>query len=378
MKVCVVGLRGIPGVMGGIEKHCEQIYPRIAALKAGVDLVITGRSPYLTSANSKHQDVEVVSLWTLRNKYFETILHTFIAIFYARFIARADLVHIHAIGPGLFAPLARLLGMKVVVTHHGADYQRQKWSAFAKWLLRQGEAMAIAASHATIVVGATLCEALKQQYPAHQDKLLYIPNGADVGPRAGADQLRHHPVLAQFGLKPGQYVLSVGRLVPEKGFQDLVQAVRAAQLPYPLVIAGASDHPDEFSRGLLQQQSDQILFVGFQRGDALHALFANAALFVLASYHEGLPIAALEALSFGIPVLLSDIGPNLDVQLPATCYFPVGNTEALAAKLAVASYEQYQANTQRILEQFDWDDIAERTLRLYTRTEAAPQQLGSS
>src|SRR5690606_8200999 len=148
--------------------------------------------------------------------YFETILHTFIAIFYARFVARADLVHIHAIGPGLFAPLARLLGMKVVVTHHGADYQRQKWSAFAKWLLRQGEAMAIAASHATIVVGATLCEALKQQYPAHQDKLLYIPNGADVGPRAAADQLRHHPVLAQFGLKPGQYVLSVGRLVPEK------------------------------------------------------------------------------------------------------------------------------------------------------------------
>ncbi|HVK99661.1 MAG TPA: glycosyltransferase family 4 protein [Dongiaceae bacterium] len=362
MKICAIGLRGIPGIMGGIEKHCEQIYPRIAALDDGIKLQVTGRSPYLKDPLSSYQGVEVVSLWAVRNKYLETILHTFLAVLYARFIARADLVHIHAIGPGLLSPLARLLGMKVLITHHGADYQRQKWNRIARFLLRTGERLAISSAHRTIVVGSSLCEQLKRQYPTHAGKLIYIPNGANIEQRDPA-VLQNHPVLQQFGLQPRQYVLAVGRLVPEKGFQDLVQAFVDSQLPGTLVITGQADHPDDFSRNLLRQQSERIIFTGFQSGDALAALYANAALFVLPSYHEGLPIAALEALSFGRPVLLSDIEPNRDLKLPASCYFTTGDQRALAQKIQVADYNCYQVDTRDILSRFDWDDIARQALQ---------------
>src|SRR3990167_2195893 len=362
MKICAIGLRGIPGLMGGIEKHCEQIYPRIAALDGDVKLQVTGRSPYLASPRSQYQGVEVISLWAVRNKYLETILHTFLAVLYARFVVRADLVHIHAIGPGLLAPLARLLGMRVLITHHGADYRRQKWNYFARFLLRLGERLAISTAHGTIVVAASLCEQLKRQYPRHAGKLVYIPNGASIEQRDPATLL-NHPVLKQFGLQSQNYVLAVGRLVPEKGFQDLVKAFTDAQLPGTLVITGGADHPDEFSRNLQKLQSDRIVFTGFQSGDALAALYANAALFVLPSYHEGLPIAALEALSFGRPVLLSDIEPNKDLQLPAPCYFPTGDCGALAQKILVQDYGCYQVDTRDIFARFDWDDIAQQTLQ---------------
>ena len=142
-----------------------------------------------------------------------------------------------------------------------------------------------------------------------------------------------------------------------------VQAFSATPLPGTLVITGGSDHPDEFSRNLLRQQNERIIFTGFQSGDALSALYANAALFVLPSYHEGLPIAALEALSFGRPVLLSDIAPNRDLRLSAACYFPTGDWRALAQKIQTEDYSAYQADTLEILGRFDWDDIARQTLQ---------------
>ncbi len=364
MKICVVGLRGFPNVMGGIEKHCEQIFPRMAALDASAEVTIIGRSPYLQQARTTFQGVDIVSLWAVRNKYLETILHTFLAIFYARLVVRADVIHIHAIGPGLLVPLARLLGMKVVFTHHGADYNRQKWSAFAKTLLRMGEWVAISASHRSIIVGASLCEDLKRRFPRQAEKIQHIPNGADVG-AAGNESTAGHPVLAQFGLERGRYVLAVGRLVPEKGFQDLVKAYQKTAIDKVLVITGNSDHPDAFSRSLLDQKSDRIIFTGFQSGAALAAIFSNAGLFVLPSYHEGLPIVALEAIGHGVPVLLSDIEPNLDIHLSNECYFPVGNVDALAGKLSAPDYECYRVDRAAILHNYNWDDIAQRTLQAF-------------
>lgn len=362
MKVCAVGLRGIPGVMGGIEKHCEQIYPRIAAMDPSLKLCVVGRSPYLAAKQSYHQDVEVVSLWAVRNKYLETILHTFLAIFYVRFVARADAVHIHAIGPGLFAPLARLLGLKVLFTHHGADYRRQKWSVLAKAILWLGEWLAISASHTSLVVAETLCQQLRARFPRYAHKLVFVPNGADIGAQKELASSTH-PVLTQYGLEPGRYILAVGRLVPEKGFQDLVAAYKRANLPHKLVITGSCDHPDAFSRGLQAEQSDKVVFTGFQSGGALATLFAHAALFVLPSYHEGLPIVALEALGFERPVVLSNIDANLDIGLPDACYFPVGNQSALADKLMAASYDIYRADTKQVLARFNWDSIAAQTDR---------------
>src|SRR3546814_5274021 len=72
----------------------------------------------------------------------DAVFSTFMAILYA-WIRGAQIIHIHAIGPALLCPLARILGLHVIVTHHGADYERAKWGAFAKLTLRLGERSAL-------------------------------------------------------------------------------------------------------------------------------------------------------------------------------------------------------------------------------------------
>lgn len=357
MKICAVGLRGIPNIMGGIESHCQQLYPRL--VEHGMEVIVLGRSPYLDRPTYETNGVKVISLWALKHKFFETFLHTFWAILYARIVIRPDVLHLHAIGPGLFTPFARFLGMKVVVTHHGADYDRQKWNKFAKGLLKFGESMSVRFGHKIIVVGKTLTDVLQKRYPNCCSKISYVPNGA----LQGFDLDIHESDLPS-DLKdaiPKNYILTVGRLVPEKGFHDLVEAYLKASTECALILVGKADHDDEYSQNLIKQQSEQVIFAGRREGKQLAALYKFSSLFVLPSYHEGLPIVALEALSAGTDVVLSNIEPNKDIELEQQHYFDVGNTDQLADKITNHKALDLSLDPQIILTKFNWDDIAETT-----------------
>ena len=160
-------------------------------------------------------------------------------------------------------------------------------------------------------------------------------------------------------------MLGVGRLVPEKSFHTLIEAYMAAAPDFKLVIVGRADHEDDYSRSLLAHANDRICFTGFQNPQQLSTLYRNASLFVLPSTHEGLPIAALEAASLDVPVLLSDIQANLDIDLPARCYFPVDDVQALRRKL-LQPHESYRIDRDSIARRFDWSLVAEQTDDLYT------------
>ena len=136
MKIVVTGTRGIPGIQGGVETHCQELYPRIAAM--GHDVTVIRRTPYVSDCNKEYSGVRLVDVYAPRKKSFEAIVHTFLAIIKARRM-NADILHIHAIGPAIMVPFARMLGLKVVMTNHGPDYDRQKWGRMAKAILKTGE-----------------------------------------------------------------------------------------------------------------------------------------------------------------------------------------------------------------------------------------------
>ncbi len=368
MKVCAVGLRGIPNVMGGIESHCQQLYPRM--VKEGAEVTVIGRSPYLPNQPDSYEGVQVRSVWAVKNKFFETIFHTFFAVLYARFYVKPDVLHIHGIGPALFTPLAKLLGLTVIVTHHGADYDRQKWNTFAKSMLKLGESMAVRFADKTIVVGRSLTYTLKRRFNKHAERIVFVPNGA----LTGIDEMLSEDKLPQdLGLKADNYILAVGRLVPEKGFHDLVEAYKKSACEHTLVIVGNADHEDDYSKRLISQQSGNVVFAGRRQGDELNALYKYARVFVLPSYHEGLPIVALEAISAGTDVVVSDIDPNKDIGLPVDCYFPVGNISALADKLSQLDKQHLALDKHAFLARFNWDDIALDTKQLIEQTLKKPK-----
>ena len=343
--------------MGGIEAHCQNLYPRMRASSSDIDYVIFGRSPYLPATPFSYRDIRVEPLWTVRQKHLETFVHTFLSLMRARFSEKADVVHIHAIGPNLLTPLARLLGLVVVATHHGHDYQRLKWGRIAKTALRLGESMMVLFAHRVICVNEASADMLCARFPAHAAQISYIPNGAAFADGLVADET----VLDTLGLRERPFLLAVGRLVPEKGFQDLIVAFRRTESRVRLVIVGSADHDDYFSAELLKHADAGVVFAGRRNKSELLALYRSAALFVLPSYHESHPIAALEALSVGAPVLLSDIGPNLEIGLCPTHYFKVGDIEELAAIIGTEDFTRYRVESAAFLKRYDWDEIAART-----------------
>jgi glycosyltransferase involved in cell wall biosynthesis len=357
--ICVTGLRGFPDVMGGIESHCEELLPRIAALAPEQPIVVLGRAPYLPERRRTWRGVEIVGLSCPQSKHFETILSTLSAIVAAK-RRGADVLHIHAIGPAILAPLARMLGLRVVVTHHGTDYDRAKWGLFAKAVLRMGERAALGWADRIVAISPSLAEQLRLAFPHKADAIHYIPNGA---PElfAGGDP---DEILSGLGIGDAPFLLAVGRLVPEKGLHDLIAAHRASRTGYRLVIVGGADHDSPYARDLIAQAGPDVIFAGVQPRTVLATLYRRAAMFVMPSYHEGLPIAALEAAGEGAAMILSDIPANRDIGLPTANYFPVGNVDRLATMLA-ADPESLRADANAVRTRFSWDKAAVETLSLY-------------
>ena len=231
-KVVFVGLRGVPDIQGGVETHVAAISTRLA--ERGWRVEVLGRAPYLRSRRPYvWKGVTVTPVWSPRSRSFEALLHTMLGLFVA---ARdnADLVHVHAIGPALLTPLARLLGLHVVVTHHGFDYERQKWGPVARSILRTGEAMGMLFSHANIGVSKAIVDAVRRKFSV---SATFIPNGVEK-PLAELGTA----YLDRIQVRPRHYILCVGRIVEEKRHLDLIEAfARLADPDLKLVIAGAAN-----------------------------------------------------------------------------------------------------------------------------------------
>lgn len=237
MKIFVTGTRGIPSIMGGVERHCEELFPRIAA--RGFDVTVIRRASYIQDHLQKFKGVKLLDIPSPRKKSFEAIIHTFRAILQAKRL-HADILHIHAIGPALLAPMARLLGMKVVFTHHGPDYERAKWGVWARLVLKAGEYMGCKYANEVIAVSEMIGRMIKRKYNRQDVHLIY--NGV-----SSPIFIEDTAYLESLDIYPRKYILAMGRFVPEKNFHQLIEVFsRLAPSDYRLVLAGDADFEDEY------------------------------------------------------------------------------------------------------------------------------------
>lgn len=358
-KIVVTGTRGIPNIMGGVETHCENLYPYI--VQAGYDVTVVRRSCYLQAQQKtrEYKGIHLKDIYAPRKKSLEAIIHTILAVLYAK-KAKADILHIHAIGPSLLVPFAKMLGLKVVVTHHGADYDRKKWNKAAKYMLRKGEKYAAKYADKLIVISSKIKKDIAEKYGRTDTELIY--NGVPEAIRRTTTEY-----ITSKGLAPYKYILAVGRFVEEKGFDYLIDAYSELHPEgYKLVIAGDSDHPTEYSIQLKEKAKEKgIVLTGFVKGKPLEELMTHACLFVLPSYHEGLPISLLEAMSYGKDVLVSDIEANRLPELEETDIFKTGSTSSLKQSIEKKLQGGQNKNREYAMYKYNWQNIAAQTTDVY-------------
>ncbi|TDB39813.1 MAG: glycosyltransferase [Actinobacteria bacterium] len=365
MKIAMIGQKGVPATHGGVERHVEELGARLVDL--GHEVVVFTRPEYSDPSMTEYRGMRLVSVPTVASKHLDAIVHSLFCTL-RTWSGGYDIVHYHAMGPCLVAPLARLRGRTVVATIHGQDWRRGKWGRLASAILRLSEWMALRIPHATVSVS----ESLADNYRATgYQSVFYIPNGVSID--AGDDA----SVLDDLGVRPSEYALFAGRLVPEKGCHYLLDAWRALPDAPMLVIAGDSSASDTYVARLKEASGDNVRFAGYVYGARLAALFRHCTLFVLPSDLEGLPIVLLEALAYGAPVLASDIPPNVEVLGRNGEYFAAGDTAALTASLARCLLDSVGMKQRSVplrdaaIREYDWDIVARETITLYQRTAMA-------
>lgn len=358
-KVFVTGTRGIPNVMGGVETHSEELFPRL--VERGCDVTLARRSTYVNDGLKEWKGVKLVDITSPKKKSFEAIIHTFRAINKAKSLG-AKIVHIHAIGPALLTPYARLLGMKVVFTHHGPDYDRDKWGFAAKTMLKLGERMGCLFANDVIVISDVIKNLIAKKYGRIKSVHL-IYNGVSEPEICSMPDY-----FTDLGIEEGKYILGMCRFVPEKNLHHLVEAFASLkQSDCKLVLAGDTDFEDEYSLRLKRMaQENGVVLTGFIKGRKLHSLLTHCRAYCLPSSHEGLPIALLEAMSYGVKVVVSDIPANLEIGLPYGDYFPCGDVAALAEKLRDI-IDSPLRHIDYDMSKYDWDRIAEQVIMVYDK-----------
>lgn len=353
MNIFVFGTRGFPDIQGGVEVHCYHLYSILA--KRDHSITIFRRKPYISKITSKINNISFIDLPSTKIVGFEAFYHSFLSTILC-IMKRPDIIHIHNFGPGFFSPLLKIFGLKVVLTYHSPNYEHSKWSWIAKKFLKFAEKISINFSDKVIFVSK-----FQKEKFGSDPKFIHINNGVILPDMSNMDDY-----IRNLGLENRLYILAVGRFVEEKGFDLLIEAFNDSQVKdIKLVIAGDSDHRTNYSKKLKESgKFPNIVFPGYVIGEKLHQLYSHTRLFVLPSYHEGLPLSLLEALSYKLPVLVSDIPANKQLSLPKDRYFITGNKESLIKGLKQeleCDFKPFNYN----MEPYNWNTIALQTETVY-------------
>lgn len=361
MRIAYVAVKGIP-IGGGVEKLTEEIGSRL--VRKGHEVVVYSSRDYGTTEDRIHKGMHIRTVASVNTKSLHKLsicLNATVDVMRRR---QTDIVHFHAVGPSLFSIFPRLVGIPTVVQTHGHEWKRDKWGWFGKTFFKMADFTAIYFPNRTTSVSRVQQAYYRQKFGRD---VVYIPTG--VSP---VETLAPHWILEQ-GLAPGRYVLFAARLVEEKGAHFLIEAFRGLETDMKLVVAGDAAHAEGYKARLRKAAGDdpRILFPGFVTGAPLRELFSHAYLFCLPSTLEGLPIALLEAMSYGNCCVASDIPENLEALEHHGYTFEDRSAEDLRRVLndlirhPEKVEEKKPSAREHVLGKYSWDTIADRMEELY-------------
>jgi glycosyltransferase involved in cell wall biosynthesis len=373
----MIGQRGVPASYGGIETAVEELGAELA--RRGLEVTVYCRRGYGDESLDTHRGMRLVHLPSVERKGIGAFVHAGLSTVHA-LREPPGVMHFHGIGPGLFSVLGRARGAATVVTVHGMDNQRRKWGGGGRGVLGLGAWVAGHVPDVTLTVSRGLADIYGQRWGRDA---VCVPNGvwapAEV---TGADEIE------AMGLRPGGYLLYVGRIVPEKSADVLVRAFRRLAGDLQLVVVGRSGDCDEYFHRVqeLAAHDERVQVAGYVSTERREQLYAHARAVVFPSLLEGHPIALLEAASFGAPLIASRISAHIEMlggdDTPGRRLFAPGDEDDLLAAIerslagGAAETEAAARFGTEVLARYSWADAAGKTEAAYRDALASRESRG--
>ena len=354
MKIALLGTRGIPASYSGFETCVEQLGKRLA--QRGHDVTVYCRKHHITYESDVYEGMHLVKLPTIKNKYLDTMVHSLISSLHA-LPKRYDVALYFIAGNSPVTWIPRLVGTKTILNVDGLDWKREKWPTFAKKYIQFAEWLATFLPNAYLTDSHVVQNYYRDRFKSEPP---YIPYGSDVEPLPAGETLAAH------GLQPQQYILFVGRLVPENNAHHLVQAFRQLKTDLKCVIVGDAPYATAYQNELRALAGDdpRIIFTGYVFGKGYRELGANAYIFTGTSGVGGTHPAFVEAMAFGSCVVVNDTPENLETIADAGLPYSgkdgaVGLALVLSKLLSEPELVQtYRAKAQqRAQAAFSWESV---------------------
>ena len=301
MKIAFLGSRGIPARYSGFETFYEQLAIRLA--ERGHQVTVYNRSHFIKDVRREYKGVRIVRLPAIRSKHLETISHTFLSTMHALF-QRYDIVYYCIVGNAPLVWMPRIVRARVLLNVDGEDWAREKWSGFARWYQHKCEWLAPRAASLVISDAHSIRARYSELYGA---RTVFVPYGANIQFDDRLDALK------KWDLRSREYILFVGRLVPENGADLLIRAFKQIKTEKRLVIVGDAPYVERYKKELRDLAPGGTVFTGYTFGDDYVQLSSHAYLYVQPSGVDGTRPALLDQLGIGNCMLVRDSKANMEV-----------------------------------------------------------------
>lgn len=300
MKLALLGTRGVPAAYSGFETCVEQLGSRLA--QRGHAVSVYCRVPFITYPEPYYRGMRLIKLPAIQNKYLDTLVHSFLSSLHALSQGYDACIYFIA-GNSPVTWIPRLVGTKTILNVDGLDWKREKWPLAAKRYIQLAEFLATRLPNVAITDSYVVQRYYRQRFGYEAP---YIAYGSDI------ERLPPGQHLQKFGLKPRQYVLFVGRLVPENCAHHLVEAFQGLETDMKCVIVGDAPYAEEYKKQLRATDDPRVVFTGYYFGEGYRELGSNAYCFVESSGVGGTHPALLEAMAMGNCVIAHDTAENIE------------------------------------------------------------------
>ncbi len=373
-----------PYTVGGLARHVDDLSYAMAEQGMNVHIVTHGKES--GQEYEKRQGVHVHRLGTYQfegaSNFNDWIFQLNLIIFeYARQLhgdlGGFDLVHAHDwLVAYAASSMKNHFRLPLLATIHATEFGRnrgihtpeQRYVHEVEWWLSYEAWKVICCSN-------YMQQELENIFFLPSDKIRVIPNGVDPA------NLKPDPFPVEWRLKVAQpqekMVLFIGRLVIEKGVDNLVEAIPEIVRGYPavkFVIAGKGPHGEELMRKVKKLGiEDRVIFPGFVKDRQRNRLYACADVAVFPSRYEPFGIVAIEALAARVPLVVGDTGGFAEIVEDGVdgLKFPPGDSSSLARCILKLLTQEDLCHRlcdhgwQKVISQYNWGSIARQTGEVY-------------
>lgn len=366
MKFVFIGCRDIH-TLGGIESYMSNL---------ARELVRRGHEPVIYCESNRkaiewEDGIKLVHYKSIKNVYlckiWISLKATFRTLIKEKNVAA---IHYNSWPSGIWSFIPRMFGKKALLQGHGFGWERTKYSKKQQKIIKFVTTIVTKMNKYRIMCSDVQTEYYKKN---HNLKCTTVPTAVNLPPESNSNE---HQALEKYGLNSKEYFLYMGRLVQDKNPDYLIKAFNTCNNGnMKLVIAGANDADKGYVDYLhnIAKGNENVIFTGAIYGDEKDALLRNAYTFCLPSTIEGLSIVLLEAMSYKLPIIASDIAANKEVleekdavwvrpesvdDLKNAIEFCINNPEIIE--------EVRMRNFNRIKKSYTWEKITDRYLEFWS------------